>query len=71
MKSAAKYGVAPPSWQEEGLAKGRYLFEESAIRGFLAAFEALELSAEIVQEAISIRKELKQNRPDTRIPCRI
>jgi predicted nucleic acid-binding protein len=38
--------------------------EESAIRGFLATFEVLELSAEIAQEAISIRKELRLKIPD-------
>jgi predicted nucleic acid-binding protein len=38
--------------------------EESAIRGFLAAFEVVELSAEIAQEAISIRKELRLKIPD-------
>lgn len=38
--------------------------EESAIRGFLATFEVLELSAEIAQEAISLRKELRLKIPD-------
>lgn len=38
--------------------------EESSIRGFLATFEILELSAEIAQEAISIRKELRLKIPD-------
>lgn len=38
--------------------------EESAIRGFLATFEVVELSAEIAQEAISIRKELRLKIPD-------
>ena len=38
--------------------------EESAIRGFLATFEVIELSAEIAQEAISIRKELRLKIPD-------
>ena len=38
--------------------------EESAIRGFLATFEVLELSAEIAQEAISIRRELRLKIPD-------
>ncbi|MEY3480651.1 MAG: hypothetical protein RIQ71_1426 [Verrucomicrobiota bacterium] len=37
---------------------------ESAIRGFLGTFEVLELSAEIAQEAISIRKELDSKIPD-------
>ena len=38
--------------------------EERAIRGFLGTFEVLELSAEIAQEAISIRKELRLKIPD-------
>jgi predicted nucleic acid-binding protein len=38
--------------------------EESAIRGFLATFEVLELSAEIAQEAIAIRQELRLKIPD-------
>lgn len=38
--------------------------EENAIRSFLATFEILELSAEIAQEAVSIRKQLRLKIPD-------
>lgn len=38
--------------------------EEATIRGFLASFELLELSAEIAKEAISIRKQLRLKIPD-------
>ncbi len=38
--------------------------EEAAIRGLLSSFEILELSAEIAQEAIVIRKELRLKIPD-------
>ena len=38
--------------------------EEKAIRGFLAAFQIIELSAEIAKEAIAIRKELRLKIPD-------
>ena len=38
--------------------------EEQAIRGFLSSFEVLELSSEIAQEAILIRKELRLKIPD-------
>jgi predicted nucleic acid-binding protein len=38
--------------------------EEAAIRGLLSLFEILELSAEIAQEAVVIRKELRLKIPD-------
>jgi predicted nucleic acid-binding protein len=38
--------------------------EEKAIRGFLATFQIIELSAEIAKEAIAIRKELRLKIPD-------
>jgi predicted nucleic acid-binding protein len=38
--------------------------EENAIRGFLATFEVLELSAAIAQEAILIRQQLRLKIPD-------
>jgi len=38
--------------------------EENTIRGFLASFEVLELSAEVANEAISIREELRLKIPD-------
>jgi predicted nucleic acid-binding protein len=38
--------------------------EEAAIRGLLSSFEILELSAEIAQEAVVIRKELRLKIPD-------
>jgi predicted nucleic acid-binding protein len=38
--------------------------EEAAIRGLLSSFEILELSAEIAQEAIVIRMELRLKIPD-------
>jgi predicted nucleic acid-binding protein len=38
--------------------------EEAAIRGLLSSFEILELSAEIAQEAVVIRKELRLKTPD-------
>jgi len=38
--------------------------EEKAIRGFLASFEVVELSAEIAQETIVLRKELRLKIPD-------
>jgi predicted nucleic acid-binding protein len=38
--------------------------EESAIRGFLASFEVLDLSGAVAQEAISIRKRLRLKIPD-------
>jgi predicted nucleic acid-binding protein len=38
--------------------------EDAAIRGLLSSFEILELSAEIAQEAIVIRKELRLKIPD-------
>jgi len=38
--------------------------EENTIRGFLASFGVLELSAEVANEAISIRKELRLKIPD-------
>ncbi len=38
--------------------------EENAIRGFLASFQVLELCAEVANEAISIRKELRLKIPD-------
>jgi predicted nucleic acid-binding protein len=38
--------------------------EEAAIRGLLSSFEILELSAEIAQEAIVIRRELRLKIPD-------
>jgi hypothetical protein len=37
--------------------------EEKAIRGFLASFEVVELSAEIAQETISLRKSLRLKVP--------
>ena len=37
--------------------------EENAMRGFLAAFEVLELSAAIAQEAILIRQQLRLKIP--------
>ena len=38
--------------------------EEALIRGLLSSFEILELSAEIAQEAVVIRKELRLKIPD-------
>ena len=38
--------------------------EEKAIRGFLATFQIIGLSAEIAKEAIAIRKELRLKIPD-------
>jgi predicted nucleic acid-binding protein len=38
--------------------------EEKTIRGLLASFAVLELSAEVASEAISIRKELRLKIPD-------
>ncbi len=38
--------------------------EDKAIRGFLATFQIIELSAEIAKEAIAIRKELRLKIPD-------
>ena len=38
--------------------------EEAAIRGFLSSFEVLDLSAEIAQEAIAIRKQWRLKIPD-------
>ena len=38
--------------------------EEKAIRGFLASFDVVELSAEIAQETIALRKELRLKIPD-------
>jgi predicted nucleic acid-binding protein len=38
--------------------------EEASIRGFLSSFEVLELSAEIDQEAITIRQEWRLKIPD-------
>lgn len=38
--------------------------EENALRGFLASFEVLELSADIANEAISLRRELGLKIPD-------
>jgi len=38
--------------------------EEASIRGFLSSFEVLELSAEIAQEAITIRQEWRLKTPD-------
>lgn len=83
----------------EVMVGARSAAEESAIRGFPATFEVLELSAEIAQETVAIRKELplkipgaivygtartqgcilvsrntkelKEDRPDIRIPYRI
>ena len=38
--------------------------EEKTIRGFLASFEILDLSADISEETISIRKNLRLKVPD-------
>lgn len=38
--------------------------EEGAIRGFLSSFEVLELSAEVAEMAVSIRKQLRLKIPD-------
>ena len=38
--------------------------EEKAIRGFLATFQIIELTAESAKEAIAIRKELRLKIPD-------
>ena len=38
--------------------------EDSAIRGFLSTFEVLELSAEIAQETVRLRQELRLKIPD-------
>ena len=38
--------------------------EEKTIRGFLASFEVVELSAEIAQETIALRKALRLKIPD-------
>lgn len=38
--------------------------EEASIRGFLSSFQVLELSNEIAQEAIAIRKQLRLKIPD-------
>jgi predicted nucleic acid-binding protein len=38
--------------------------EEKIMRGFLASFEVIELSAGVAKEAISIRKELDLKVPD-------
>jgi len=48
----------------ELMAGARDAREEAAIRGLLSSFEILELSAEIAQEAIVIRKELRLKIPD-------
>ena len=42
----------------------RNAHEEASIRGFLSSFEVLELSAEIAQEAIAIRKQWRLKIPD-------
>ena len=39
-------------------------WEEEAIRGFMASFEVVELSAEIAHEAITLRKALRLKIPD-------
>ncbi len=38
--------------------------EEKAVRGFLATFEVLEVSSEVAQEAVSLRKQLRLKIPD-------
>ncbi|MFZ4820079.1 MAG: type II toxin-antitoxin system VapC family toxin [Limisphaerales bacterium] len=48
----------------ELMAGARDAREEAAIRGLLSSFEILDLSAEIAQEAIVIRKELRLKIPD-------
>jgi predicted nucleic acid-binding protein len=48
----------------ELMAGARDAREEAAIRGLLSSFEILELSAEIAQEAVVIRKELRLKIPD-------
>ncbi|MFP4541508.1 MAG: type II toxin-antitoxin system VapC family toxin [Opitutales bacterium] len=48
----------------EVMVGAKNLDEEAAIRGFLASFEVLELSAEITQETISLRKSLRLKIPD-------
>ncbi len=48
----------------ELMAGARDAREEAAIRGLLSSFEILDLSAEIAQEAVVIRKELRLKIPD-------
>ena len=38
--------------------------EEKAVRGFLATFEVLEVSSEVAQQAVSLRKQLRLKIPD-------
>ena len=48
----------------EVMVGAKNLEEEKVIRGFLASFEVLDLSAEIAQETIQLRKSLRLKVPD-------
>ena len=62
----AKYTVRQISiiTQVEVLVGCKDLDEEKAVRGFLATFDILDVSAEVAQEAVALRRKLRLKIPD-------